>query len=337
MRNYSNIVVFQPGALSDIVMATPVAKTLKENYPGSKITYWTDVDAIDMLLAFCPSVDEAVEYDYEAPMAQHQKTFAQLQPDLFVDLTLADEGKALTRFSKTTLLKYKRPANPRSHEVDVFLSTLDPLQVQWPDPVFPTIFPEAMSQDFVPQLLDELGLTGKQLVGIAPGVNPSYAHRSWLQDGWGYLIEHIVSMDAHVPVLMSLTEWQNQCDQLAAPFGPKVVNLAGMLKTSQMAAVIDACAVLVACDNFQAHLAAAVGTPVISLHGPTSGERRAPLGNEALMLDQHESCECIGKQHCQFAAAGEPAKCMNRIMLSDITAKLRLALHIESEFGDGSY
>lgn len=334
MTHYSNIVVYQPGALSDIIMATPVARVLKENYPGCRITYWTDADIIDLLLAFCPSVDDAVEYDYEAPDSAHQRVFGELQPDLFVDLTLSDESKSLTRFSKTKLLKYRRPQNLRSHEVDVFLATLDPLRLQRPEPLFPTIFPEAMSQEFVPQLLDELGLTGKHLVGIAPGVSTQYIHRSWLQDGWGYVIEHIISMDAHVPVLISLTDWQEKCDELAAPFGSRCLNLAGMLKTSQMAAVIDACSVLIACDNFQAHLATAVGTPVISLHGPTSGQRRAPYGNEALTLDQHESCECIGKQHCQFAADGEPGKCMNRIMLSDITGKLRAALHIESEFGD---
>ena len=40
------------------------------------------------------------------------------------------------------------------------------------------------------------------LIGIVPGVGKLRPHRAWFQDGWLYLLEHILAWQTHLPVLI---------------------------------------------------------------------------------------------------------------------------------------
>lgn len=63
MTSFSNILIFQPAAIGDVMLATPVAKTLKHNFPGAKITFWGHPAVGQLLMALCPYIDEYIEYD----------------------------------------------------------------------------------------------------------------------------------------------------------------------------------------------------------------------------------------------------------------------------------
>lgn len=62
----------------------------------------------------------------------------------------------------------------------------------------------------------------------------------------------------------------------------------------QMAALIQKCKVLIANDSGPMHISTAVGTPTLSIHGPTSPQLQGPYGekHEWVRLDELECIEC---------------------------------------------
>jgi ADP-heptose:LPS heptosyltransferase len=60
--------------------------------------------------------------------------------------------------------------------------------------------------------------------------------------------------------------------------GSAVRDTSGALSLKELAAVLEAAALVVSCDTGPLHLAVAMGTPVIGLYGPSDPARTGPFG-----------------------------------------------------------
>lgn len=101
---------------------------------------------------------------------------------------------------------------------------------------------------------------------------------------------------------------------------PRVTNLGGRIEFGQLADVIAAAAVLVAGNTGPAHLAAAVGTPVVSLFSPVvPAERWRPWRVPQVLLgDQHAACAGSRARICPIA--GHP--CLSRVGIEQVMAAI---------------
>lgn len=75
-------------------------------------------------------------------------------------------------------------------------------------------------------------------------------------------------------------------------------NLAGQGDLPTTAAVLERSAALLANDGGPMHLAAAQGTPVVGIFGPTSPERFGPLGRKSTALWRRRDCSPCEQRHC---------------------------------------
>jgi len=94
-------------------------------------------------------------------------------------------------------------------------------------------------------------------------------------------------------------------DETAKMSGPDargaVIDLAGRTSLGEAAAIMAACAVFVTNDSGAMHLAAAVGTPVVAIFGPTDARETAPLpraGGRAVVLAGEAFCRPCGLREC---------------------------------------
>jgi ADP-heptose:LPS heptosyltransferase len=102
----------------------------------------------------------------------------------------------------------------------------------------------------------------------------------------------------------------------AVSAGLPVHDLGGRTSLPELAAVLDGAAVVVVGNTGPAHLAAAVGTPVVSLFAPTvPAVRWAPYGVRRVLLgDQHAVCRDTRVTHCPFP--GHP--CLTSVTAEDV-------------------
>ncbi len=100
--------------------------------------------------------------------------------------------------------------------------------------------------------------------------------------------------------------------------GQRGVDLGGRTTLAESAAVLASARAVVAGNTGPAHLAAAVGTPVVSLFAPTVPEVRwAPYGVSCVLLgDQHAPCRGTRVRTC--VVPGHP--CLGEVTAQDVAA-----------------
>lgn len=100
--------------------------------------------------------------------------------------------------------------------------------------------------------------------------------------------------------------------------GRHAIDLGGKTPLPQLAAVFAGADVVVAANTGPAHLAAAVGTPVVSLFAPTVPARRwAPYGVPVAILGD-QSAPCRGSRALICPVPGHP--CLSRVRPEDVAA-----------------
>lgn len=100
--------------------------------------------------------------------------------------------------------------------------------------------------------------------------------------------------------------------------GHRGIDLGGATTFAEMAALLAGAAAVVVGNTGPAHLAAAVGTPVVSLFAPTvPAIRWAPYGVEHVLLGDQDAA-CAGSRARVCPVPGHP--CLTSVTADDVVA-----------------
>lgn len=97
-----------------------------------------------------------------------------------------------------------------------------------------------------------------------------------------------------------------------------IINWVGKTSLPQLVSILKAAHAAIGPDSGPGHIAAAVGTPYISLFGPTSPARVAPYNSGHLVVSAHVDCSPCNKRHC----FRKDKICMKRIRVEMVMEKL---------------
>ncbi len=180
---------------------------------------------------------------------------------------------------------------------------------------------------------------GEPYVVCHPGV--SVPARAWPPARWRAAVAELVAAGYRVVVTGSsretgLTGAVAGPAAGAGPDGP-VVDLGGRTSLAELAGVLDRAACVVVANTGPAHLAAAVGTPVVSLFAPVvPAARWAPYGVPTMLLgDQEAPCKETRARVCPVP--GHP--CLASVTPEDVRAAVeKLASpSTEEPTGEGTH
>jgi ADP-heptose:LPS heptosyltransferase len=153
---------------------------------------------------------------------------------------------------------------------------------------------------------------GPGYVVVHPGA--SVPAREWPAQHCAQAVRALAAAGHRVVVTGSACE-QHLTAEVASHTG---IDLGGRTDLRTLAAVLDGARVVVAGNTGPAHLAAAVGTPVVSLFAPVvPASRWAPYGVPTVLLgDQHAPCRDSRARHCPVP--GHP--CLSGVDPADVVA-----------------
>lgn len=155
------------------------------------------------------------------------------------------------------------------------------------------------------------------LAAIHPGTGWYGPGRRWPADRF---VETASLMHATIGcrfVVVGTAEERAAIDEVADALGPLAVNLGGRTSVGVLAAVLARCDVVVANDSGVGHLAAAVGTPVVSIFGPSNDRAWRPLTSRVVAVD----LPCRPCFYRDFET-GLPAGCSSRECLMQVTPRM---------------
>lgn len=316
-QGFKNIAIIHPAAIGDVMFGTPVAATLKENFPDARLTYWTH-ESLFGLLKLCTSIDAMTPFNRKAGIFAQRKQLSEFKADLIVDLVGSTRTKLITLFNQASVLTHNKSQfkNRRDlHIVDSLLSTIDPLKLPHLKK-YPTLKTDESILPTISKPIYE-AKQNKQLIALVPSVGTLRPHRAWPVDKWISLLQKLLAETTVFPVLVGGREDVEICNKISSAFNGQVISLAGNLTLPETATVLAACKLVIAADTGPSHLAVAVGTPVIGLYGPTLPERNGPYGINTT-VDNCKQCQCQNSKFCLVTAEPGPGACMQQIQWEDV-------------------
>src|SRR5579859_3549421 len=315
------ILIIKPSSLGDVVHALPTVNRIRQRYPDARIT-WLINDTLAPLLDHCPIIDELIkfpraEFANPAHVLHFLGFLRQLrarQFDLVIDLqglfrsglmtwatraprrigrSDAREGARFAYTEIVTVPDSQARGTPHSaqnvaaniHAVDRYLLIADYLKC----PPLPVLFP-LYRDEVMRQRVDALlGSVREKLIAVNPSTR-------WPTKLWGD--ENFRALLAKLPRdRVVLTGSAGDAVRVGALAGD-CLNLAGKTSVMELVELLRRCSVLVTGDSGPMHLAAAVGTPVVAIFGPTDPVLTGPYGKGHVVLRTELPCSPCLKAEC---------------------------------------
>lgn len=185
---------------------------------------------------------------------------------------------------------WEDPAAPL-HEVDYCLQLAQAAgAIISPDDRIPylTVAPQARQE--IAQLLLQEGIQpDSTLIACHVSSNNGQAKR-WPVPYWATLIDHLIREDGASVVLTGAPNDLPLIELILQRTHEHPVNLAGKTSLTQLAALLQRADMVVTGDSGPMHIAAATGTSLIAIHGPTNPAHSGPLSPKATVLHNDIWC-----------------------------------------------
>ncbi|MFQ5741226.1 MAG: glycosyltransferase family 9 protein [Acidobacteriota bacterium] len=284
------ILLVRIGALGDTLMATPVARALKRAYPGARVDFLCSGSA-SPLLRLNPWMDTV------HPLRQRNVPFFLSLEKLRLALTLRSIGFdfavllesarkyrfLLARAGLKTIRSFEEtPFDPHLHSIVNNLRAAG--LANWRE--FPPAMELPVSEVDREQARELLKGLPRPLVGLHPGYGPpgrkknqSRRLKGWNPTHFVHLGQLLIDQGSSL-VLTGSKQDRRDTESISPPFPPdRCRSLAGRTTLKEMAAVIAELDLFISVDSGPAHMAAAVGTPLVVLWGPAKLKQVRPLSS----------------------------------------------------------
>jgi 3-deoxy-D-manno-octulosonic-acid transferase/heptosyltransferase-1 len=358
------ILIVKLSAIGDVLHALPALTALRRHYPDARIDWLVEEGAADLVQGHA-ALNQALVWRRRefvnrlatGRLASAGRLFLNLlfqlrdtRYDLILDFQAllksslwiflargrrkAGFGPGMEHSEKSHLFLNERiPAvSMEIHALDRGLILLRALgipdmQVRYDLPI------AAEDEEAAQQLLAGRGVGPNQpFVAINPVAK--WPTKLWSPERFRELAEHLLK-DGFQVVFTGSKEDQPLIDDMVRGLSPSVARMDGQTTLKVLAVVYRRAGVVVSTDTGPMHLAAAVGTPVVALFGPTAPWRTGPYGKGHVVLRAGVRCSPCFSRSCKVTDL-EPMGCMNRITVEQVAeAVTRLFEERKSGAGQG--
>ena len=328
------VLFIQLSALGDTILAVPTIRAIRHTFPDAEFTMLASPTNLTYL-ANCPYIDKRISF--RMPMSRLLALLRREAFDWAIDLEhwprlsalLAYFSGAPVRIGFRTKGQYRHPVFTETvqhvrgrHEVRNFLELASHLACPAQDFTLET-WCGAAARTWVCKVLGE-----EQVAPDVPFVvlHPEAGRRGeprrrWPQERYIALADALVADYGVQIVLTGAPNEVHVSEEIAARTKHQAIVLAGRTDVNQLAALFAEAALVVSGNCGPMHLAAATGTPVIGLHGPTNAAQWGPWSRDVDIVGAALPCSpCLNlgfEYGCQALSDGT-SPCMHTIEVAAV-------------------
>ncbi len=204
-------------------------------------------------------------------------------------------------------------------EIDSRAALLECLGIRCGESLEPRFAPSSAAAELAESAWHQFDPTGGQ-TRIALHIGAGTSAKRWPAEHWRTLVRYL-AVERRAAVALVGTPGDKSTAQaiLGLSPSPHAADWTGRFSVDELAAVLERADVLVGADSGPAHLAAAVGTPVVALFsGTNSIQQWQPRGASVSTLHCHVACSPCHRRACPVV--GHP--CMRGIQPGEVVATL---------------
>jgi len=328
-RDIRNILIIQLGDIGDVVWAIPTLWAVKEAYPQANISVLLQ-GGFGCLLEPDPSIHKIFEVKHyqggllsdAIKQVRFVKEMRQEKFDLVFDLRGGDRGAIMARLTGAPMrvsLYYRdvpfwrnrlfthllvEPAPPKERILGaaeqslriirgfgiVTKSTIPRLRVS--DQVMKRVYQILTDCNMEPLFSD---FTHRWIT-----VNPfsRWPYKEWPYDKWVHVINWLWNEFHVAAVIVGSREETVRAAELLKKCSGIAYSLAGKTTLAELAGVLSLSSLNAGVDSGATHIAAAVGTPTITIYGPSDWRDWAPVGDKHHVIVPDMDCVPCYKKGC---------------------------------------
>jgi lipopolysaccharide heptosyltransferase I len=339
------ILLIKPSALGDVVHALPVAATLHQRYPNAGLDWLVEEEAADIVRGH-PALSDVVVSgrrrwvealrggrQIARTVGEIRRFVAELRRrryDAVLDLqglfksalyVLATRspiriGFAEGREGAPWVLTQRIVAPPQPvHAVERYLALAAAAGATEPVREFHI----ALTPESRAVAESVLRGCGRPLVVLHPAAR--WRTKLWEVERWRELAATLLAEGVGV-LITGGREDEAMAAEINAGLEPAPLSLVGRFSLKELAAILGAVDLMVTVDSGPMHMAAAMGTPVVALFGPTDPLRTGPLGPGAVLRQQMPCSPCL-QRRCRIA---DVHRCMRDLGVTEVLTAVRRLL-----------
>jgi heptosyltransferase-2 len=330
------ILVRQVNWVGDAVLTLPALEALDRRFPQAEISLLAK-SWVGGLFAGHPAVDRIIEYragDAHRGLTGRWRLARQLSDERFdlavlfpnsLEAALIPWLAGIPRRmgfptdGRGRLLTHPLPREsvPEGrHQVERYLAIVRALGGTGAPPPRLAVTTEARQR--AGRLLQDHGIGPADLtVALAPGSVYGGAKR-WPAERFAVVGDALVESRGAQILLVGSEKERPALERVAAGMRRPAVNLAGRTDLSGLVGLLERARLLLGNDSGAMHIAAALGTPVLAIFGPTDAEATGPLGTRTRIVREPVACSPCLLRECPI-----DHRCMTRVTADRV---LRAAL-----------
>ena len=332
------ILILKPSSLGDVVQALPVLRLLKRHLPASEIYWWIDAQFAP-LLEGDPDLTGTVRFERRrwAHPRNWPEVFRSIRWlreqnfDWVIDLQCLARSGAFAWLANGKFLigldeiregargfydVAVRRASFHTHAVDWYLAVLPPLGVpvhknfQW--------LPER--PQVTATVKSKWQTDGPRWIAIQPGAR-------WPTKHWP--VEYFCALVRLLAISFPRARFAILGGKEDLPLGEiisrtepeRCLNLCGETSLLEMVEWLRLCELMITNDTGPMHVAAALGTPLVALFGPTEPRRTGPYGQLEDVLRIDLPCSPCLKARCHYEKPNECLKALSPMTVFEFAQK----------------
>lgn len=317
-----NILIIQLGDIGDVVLTTPSFRALKESLPDARVSVLVR-KSYGALLEADPYLHEIIEVTKSsgkiAEVGRENlrliRRLRRAKYDLVIDLRTGDRGAILAFFTGAPV-KVSRYGSEKPFWRNRIFTHL----VYDPKPAPPPVHPGADqslrilraigidTEDTAPRLrIPEAAIARVRLLLAAESlgedsrwvtINPfsRWKYKEWGYDKWAEVIGWLREEHGLRSVLVGSREEAEAAAGIVRKCDGWALNLAGKTTLGELAALLSLSSLHLGVDSAAPHIASAVGTPTVTLFGPSDWRAwMVPDETHRTVTSDHPCVPCHNK------------------------------------------
>ncbi len=326
LTKVKNLLIIRLSSLGDILLTTPLVRSIKKKYPEIKIDFILKEEYKD-LLKFNPYLSKVIEYSNDINEKERFRAQLEMQKyDLVIDLQNNFRSAGIRKKIKSPLIKFNK------RTIDKFLLVKFKINRLKNAPQIPVRYSESLDNfklddegldlffpsNIKPELYEE-----KKIIGFAPGSR--HFTKIWPKDNFIELGNKLTSEGFQVVLFGGESDLQI-CYEISNKI-PSSINLCNSNNLYKTSVNMKQCSALVCNDSGLMHVASALKVPLLAFFGSTVKEFGfTPYNCENIIYENIKlncrPCTHIGKDKCPK----KHFKCMLELTPQTALEKLKLLL-----------
>jgi len=301
-----SILVLKLRNIGDVLLTVPVFRALRQTFPGARVSALVN-SGTEAVLQGNPLIDDIIVFDREVkslpPVTRHLKELSFLGAiskkgfDMTVDLTGGDRA-ALASFASGAKVRiglrsgkgfigkklfYTHLAMPdiKKHTVLYNLEIVRRFGI-CTDDLSLDFYTSEQDRVFINKVLEDHKIgSGAVITHVHP--TSRWLFKCWNDEYMADVIKWLLDRDVTVAVTASADKGEmEKAGVILALVGERrgLIDLRGKTTIKQLGALSGASKLFFGVDSAPMHIAAAVGTPVVALFGPSGAFNWGPWDNE---------------------------------------------------------